>query len=570
MGVKETVAEYRVQVEASASQGSKDLEDLAASEQSSIQKYAGIAEDFAKKYAKDNKLTLEISSSDPEPLRLLKRDMNKLEDQRLASVQKTSQTISTVTNATAAVATAIYPPAGAAVMIVGTVVNMAYNFFNSSPSHNWVQDATGMWSQYQLVGLPRPSYADGFDNPQGYVQDKLQRGIGFGGIAGFGETPDEYQARYESANDHDKCDAWMTARGGGYLHTAPPDVFRALFAHNLSLIQTAPPENINVQSTMYQASPYLAYQYSEFGKLRVDGASGGTGIPVWYWWRDCNLSLCSEGAVPLYVRDSNDMYNFIKSSSGVPSLPRRSDGVSFKQLLSGQKMIDTFIIQMALTASISQGLPTWASSSVIEAAKNAWAEYRKNTLEAYAEVYGSGGDVVTDPRIGKITGVTPEGNLVGKFTRGKDKAGRLVNRGINGVDAMGYVFKAAMERATELSSQGLSVANVQLYRPAWVTYAKKADFQFATVAERKGSMLELSASAKQKLAAQKGATQALVVPSEGEAFRLSNAPQYVPNTFSRSGGALFGLSNGTAIALGIGGVALLGGGGYYLHKKGYF
>lgn len=569
MGTRETIAEYRLKVEASASQGAVDLESLAKGEKNAIAEYAGIAQDFARKYAEDRRLTLEIEPGDPIDLKFLKRDLNKLEAARLSAVQKTSETISSVTSASASVASAIYPPAGAAVMIVGSIVNMAYNFFNSAPSHNWAKDATGMWSQYQQVGLPRPSYADGFDNPQGYVQDKLQRGVGFGGINGFGETPDAYQARFESSSPDMQCMAWADAVGGGYLHTAPPDVFRALFMHNIALLLTAPPENINVQKPLYQASPYLAYQYSELGKLRVEGASGGTGIPTWFWWQDCNLCLCSEGPVPLYVRDADDMYNFLKSKNPGPSLPREKSGVSYKQLTSGQVMIDTFIIQMALTAAICQGLPTWASSEVIRAAKDAWASYRKEVLEAYATVYGSGGNIATDPRIGKVTGVTPEGNLVGKIRRGTSGGGaKLVNRGANGLDAMGYVFKAAVNKATELSEQGLSVANVSLFRPAWVNYAKKANFQFATAAERLGDRLTLSPEAKKRLDAKKGVSQALVIPSDQTGFRLSDVPQYVRNTFmSADGKGLFGLSKTGTIVLGVGGLALVGGGGYYLYKS---
>lgn len=546
MSEKETIVSGKAQIDAAISAGMTDLTAAASQERDAIVKYAGIADDFASKYAKDKKLTLEIRASDSPELAGLKRAMNTLEEQRLAAVAKTSQTISGVTAAAGAVAGAIYPPAGAAVMIVGSLVNMAYKFYNSAPAHNWVADAQGQWTNYAQVGLPAPHYYDG-DNIQGYVQQRLQRAIGYG-VGGFGMAPDEYQALFDSMSQPDFGNTAIATRGG-LLHTARPDVFRGLYLQSLGLLRTRPPETIDTQNTMYQASPYLAYQYEKFGTMRVLGAGGGSSVPTWWWYQDCNLWLCSEGPVPLIVRDANDMDSFISTGQGA-SLPRIAKGVPFRQLLQGQMLMDTMISQACLTAAMSQGVPTWACKDVIDAGKNAWADYRREVLEVYYAVESQGGNGVTDPRISKVTGVTQEANI--NPNRRGDM--RIVNRGPSAIDGLGLVYKAALQKAEQIAQSGLTVANAPTLRPAWVMYAKKANFQVASVIERNASRLVLSDAATMKMGLRKGAVAStVVVPENKGTYQMSDAPQYVPNTFAH------GWSTGTKVAVGVGGTLVVGG-----------
>lgn len=559
MGFKEDLQEKKGGIEAKVSQGFDELRDMASSDLATMQKYAGIADDYAAKLARDKAINTEIRPSDSPDLKVIKRAMISAEESRLSSVKKTSDTIRSVTTAATAVAGAIYPPAGAAVMLVGTIVNMAYGFYSASPGPDWTKIVQSNWGDYKTFGLPYPSFAEGFDNIGGYAQDKLQRATGFGGQAIM--DPDTYEAQQNVG----ASDAWRNGHGGGYIGTSRGEIYRAIAQHAQALRNTQPADLPGIVEPLYQSSPLLAFDYQAFGASRVPGASGSTGVPVWWWWLDNNLALCSNASTPVWVTDYADMQAADRPGYSGEMLPPNPQGMPMDRLREGQKMMDIMIRQVCITCAMGQNVPVWAAQPVIDAGKKAWAEYRKSLLPLYASGNKS--------EIEKLTGMTQNGNLVGKLERGRPTAAVMVPRGINGIDAMGYVMIAAMNKAEEIAATGLTLQNIPMLRPAWMEYAKKGNFQAAGAAEiamSKGQ-LELSPQAKAKLrvASSKGATQAFIIPADRFAL-LKDMPQYVPNKLAKNvkPPTASSWSMGAKVAAGLGGAALLGGGGYYFYNRG--
>lgn len=552
MGFKEELQEKKGSIEARVSLGFDELRDMADSDLATMQKYAGIADEYAAKLVRDKAISTEIRLSDSPDLKMIKQAMVSAEASRLSSVKKTSDTIRSVTMAAAAVGAAIYPPAGVAIMLVGTIANMAYNFYSSSPGPDWTRIVQSNWGDYQTCGLPYPSFVAGFDNIQGYAQDKLQRATGFGGMAFMDADT------YEAQADVGGSGAWWTGQGGGYLGTSRGPIYRAVMQHAQALRNTRPPDLPGIVEPLYQASPLLAFDFQAFG-------AGSKGVPVWWWWLDNNLCLCSNASTPVWVEDYADMQAADRPGYSGEVLPPNPSGMPMDRLRDAQKMMDVMIRQVCITCAMGQNVPVWAAQPVIDAGKKAWAEYRKSLLPLYA--------AGNNEEIGKLTGLTQEGNLVGKLGRRGPAAAFRVPRGINGIDAMGYVMIAAMNKAEEIASTGLTLQNIPLLRPAWVEYARKGDFQAAGAAEiamQKG-MLELSPAAKAKLQAArlKGATQAFIIPADRFAL-LKDMPQYVPNRLAKNvtPPTASRWSTGVKVAAGLGGAALLGGGGYYLYQRG--
>jgi hypothetical protein len=544
-------------IETKVDKGFADLKDMADGDIATMQKYAGFADDFAAKMVKYKSIKTEINKSDSSELRVIKQAMISAESTRLASVKATSETIRAVTSAAASVSSAIYPPAGAAIMLIGTLVDMAYNFYSMRPGPDWTQIVQSNWNDYSYLGLPYPAFAQGFDNIGGYAQDKLQRAVGFGGVQYM--EPDAYANQPEPGRSW----AWNTGKGGGYIGTSRPDVYRAIQQHAQAVRMTGPSTLPGVVEPLYQASPLLTFDFQAFGSAKVIGASGGTGVPVWYWWLDNNLALCSDRPTPLWASEYADMQAADYAGYTGEVIPPNPQGVPYLRLREGQRMMDIMIRQVCITCAMSQNVPVWAAQPVIDAGKRAWGEYRKSLLPLYAK-----GD---ESEIRKLTGETEEGNLVGKLARGSAKAGKVVPRGINGIDAMGYVMGAAMNKAQEIASTGLGLNNAPLFRPAWVDFAKKYDFQRLGAAEAamaKGQ-LELSDAAKAKLraAGKLGAKEAFILPGD-KVVLLKDMPQFVRNGLKRDmAPPTAGWSTATKVALGLGGAAVLGGGGYYLYAQ---
>lgn len=558
MDFKAVLQEKKGSIEGSVDTAAEELRELASSDLSDMAKYAGIADDYVAKLAKARSIKAEIRPEDRPELRVIKQAMIDAETSRLSSVKKTSDTIRTVTASAATVGAAIYPPAGAAIMLVGAIVDMAYNFYSSSPGPDWTAIVQSNWNDYGTLGLPYPSFAMGFDNIGGYAQDKLQRAVGFGG------QPIMAADVYCDQPYVGTSDAWKSGRGGGYVGTSSALVYRAIDQHAQALRMTKAPLLPGVVEPLYQASPLLTFDFKALGEARVVGTSGNTGVPTWFWWLDNNLALCSNRSTPVWVTDYADMQAAERPGYSGEVLPPNPKGVPYQRLAEGQQMMDIFIRQVCITCAMSQNVPVWAAQPVVDAGKKAWGEYRKSLLPLYAA-----GD---EAAIRKLTGETQDGNLVGKLKRGGDQAAKMVPRGINGIDAMGYVMAAAMNKAQEIANTGLTLQNVPMLRPAWATYAKKANFQAAGPAEvamQKG-YLELSPAAKQRLAAAKasGAKQAFILPAD-RVVLLKDMPQYVPNRLGRNvAPPTEGWSTGAKVAMGVGGAALIGGGGYYLYKRG--